>query len=441
MSQKQALIRGTFILTFTGLLTRVIGFFYRIFLSRTFYAEGVGLYQLVFPVYALCFSFTTAALQVALSRLVAKYTALNQKEISIRVLKSALFISIILSLAAVIFIQSNAARIASEILHDERCSELLVAMSWAFPFASIHSCITGYYLGLKGTCIPALSQLIEQLVRVLSVFFLYQMGLHMKMGTPVTIAVFGLVFGEIASACYSIFMLRRLLFFPSGSLPGYVRPAWELVQLSFPLMASRVLLNFLQSAESILIPISLNRYGMTLTDSLSMYGVLTGMALPCILFPSAITNSVSTMLLPTVAEIQASRSEDKLPSLIRKVIFSCFLLGFLSMIAFLMTGNLIGNLIFHNTQVGKFIMTMAFICPFLYTNATLISILNGLGKTTSTFIINSCGLLIRIYSIYFLIPSYGILAYLHGLLASQLTITILSLLLIIRSLRTSGQNK
>ena len=154
----------------------------------------VCLYQLVFPVYALCFSFTTAALQVALSRLVAKYTALNQKEISIRVLKSALFISIILSLAAVIFIQSNAARIASEILHDERCSELLVAMSWAFPFASIHSCITGYYLGLKGSGIPALSQLIEQLVRVLSVFFLYQMGLHMKMGTPVTIAVFGLVF-------------------------------------------------------------------------------------------------------------------------------------------------------------------------------------------------------------------------------------------------------
>ena len=68
MSRKRAIIKGTFILTLTGFATRFMGFFYRIFLSHTFGEEGVGLYQLVFPIYALCFSLTSAGIELALSR-------------------------------------------------------------------------------------------------------------------------------------------------------------------------------------------------------------------------------------------------------------------------------------------------------------------------------------------------------------------------------------
>ena len=53
MSRKQVLIKGTIILTLTGFATRFMGFFYRIFLSHTFGEEGVGIYQLIFPIYAL----------------------------------------------------------------------------------------------------------------------------------------------------------------------------------------------------------------------------------------------------------------------------------------------------------------------------------------------------------------------------------------------------
>ena len=67
MSRKQTIIRGTLILTVTGFLSRFMGFFYRIFLSRTFGEEGVGLYQLIFPVYALCYSLTTAGIGTASS--------------------------------------------------------------------------------------------------------------------------------------------------------------------------------------------------------------------------------------------------------------------------------------------------------------------------------------------------------------------------------------
>ena len=80
MSRKKTIIKGTFILTATGFATRFMGFFYRIFLSHTFGEEGVGLYQLIFPVYALCFSFTAAGIETALSRCVARRLTCGQKK-------------------------------------------------------------------------------------------------------------------------------------------------------------------------------------------------------------------------------------------------------------------------------------------------------------------------------------------------------------------------
>mgnify|MGYP000252456003 CR=1 FL=1 len=77
---KQNFIKGTFILTCTGLASRVIGFFYRIFLSHTIGAEGIGLYQLVVPLQHLVLAMTTFGIQTALSRLISSHTALGEKK-------------------------------------------------------------------------------------------------------------------------------------------------------------------------------------------------------------------------------------------------------------------------------------------------------------------------------------------------------------------------
>ena len=85
--KKHPLITGTVILTLTGLITRVMGFFYRIFLSHTIGAEGVGIYQLIFPVYALCFSFAVAGIQTGISRCCAcsKKSRKSQKLFFLRI--------------------------------------------------------------------------------------------------------------------------------------------------------------------------------------------------------------------------------------------------------------------------------------------------------------------------------------------------------------------
>lgn len=154
------------------------------------------------------------------------------------------------------------------------------------------------------------------------------------------------------------------------------------------------------------------------------------MALPCILFPSAITNSLSVMLMPTIAEIQTSKTKKELADLIKKVTAACFILGLSCCLFFLLTGSFIGMTLFNSRTAGKFIVTLAWMCPFLYTNSALLSVINGFGKTGSTFLINAAGLALRIGSVFYGIPRFGIRGYLWGLLLSQFTVTLFAVFVI-----------
>lgn len=136
------------------------------------------------------------------------------------------------------------------------------------------------------------------------------------------------------------------------------------------------------------------------------------------------------MLLPDVAEAQASNNMEHVRYTSASTVKYCILLGILCTGIFLSFGNRLGLLLFHNKLAGSFIITLAWICPFLYLSTTLSSILNGLGKTLSTFINNIVALSIRILFIIFAVPVLGIAGYLWGLLLSQLVITLLSLLLL-----------
>ena len=172
-----------------------------------------------------------------------------------------------------------------------------------------------------------------------------------------------------------------------------------------------------------MIPTALKAYGMEAATALSIYGTLTGMVLPFVLFPNALTSSISLMLLPSVSESQASGQIAALKRTIKKTSFFCIFLGCVCTIFFLLFGKFLGEFVFSSSLAGSFITILAWICPFLYLNTTLTSILNGLGKTNITFFTGILSLFLRIGFIFFVVPKIGIHGYLFGLLASQLFIT------------------
>ena len=300
------LLKGTLLLTLTGFATRFIGFFYRIFLSRTFGAEGMGIYQLVNPVLALTFSLCAAGIQTSISKYVANETSTHDYRHSLKVLLSGLLLSLTLSTLCMFFLLSNAEFIAISLLHEERTAPLIRIVALSVPFASLHSCINGYYYGIRKTGLPAFSQLFEQIVRVLTVFLLYRHCIENGYELHISCAVFGLLSGEIASSLLcTVFMFAR--FGKHQPTPNSRTPdalffsVSKIAKMAAPLSASRIVINFLASVEAVLIPLRLTAFGLSYPDALSIYGILTGMALPFILFPSTLTNSFSVLLLPVIS--------------------------------------------------------------------------------------------------------------------------------------------
>lgn len=430
-SVKSSFITGTLLLTIAGVLTRIIGFFYRIFLSRTIGAEGLGIYQLISPVMALGFAVTAAGIQTSISKFVSMEIGKKNPGGARLYLTVGLVISLFLSAVTSLFIWGKADFIAASWLGDARCAPLLKVLSFSFIPSCIHACINGYYYGLKKTAIPSITQLVEQIARVGSVYLMYQIQMSQKGSISLSITMWGIVIGEIFSTLVSISAIGSA---PDRKKTGdhISRCTRNLVQMAVPLTANRVVLNLFGSFENIMIPNRLRAFGYTNSEALSVYGILTGMSMSIIMFPSVITNSVSVLLLPTISEAQAAQKDTMIRRTIRKTIESCMFLGLICTAGFLLCGDFLGNYLFGNALAGTFIVTLGWICPFLYLSSTLSSILHGLGFPGVTFGLNllACGL--RIVFVVFAVPVYGIKSYLWGILASQILTAVLAILILIQ---------
>lgn len=444
-AKKHPLVVGTLILTLTGLLSRVIGFFYRIYLSRLFGEEGMGLYQLLSPVLSLSFSLTAAGYQTAISKLVAEQAAAS-KTPSLRPMAAGMSISLPLSLLCNAVIYFFADPIASLLLQEPRTAPMLRILSFSIPLGAVHSCVNGYFYGVKKAGIPSASQLLEQLTRVGCVYIVSARCLAAGKTPSIGVAVLGLTIGELFSMLFSIAAiwqcktsrksvsgLHRL---PSS--PGLYR---GVLSMALPLTANRIVLNLLQSVESVSIPSRLRLYGYDNVTALSVYGVLTGMAMPFIFFPNALTSSVAVLLLPLISENYALGNYDAVRQATDKTVKYCGALGICCMAGFVFLGSWAGTTLFNSPLAGYFIRTLGFICPFLYLDTTLSSILQGLGKAGHIFVMNVACLLIRLAFVFLAVPRFGITGYLWGLLASQLALGVLYLLCLYRLLSRLSPGK
>ncbi len=267
----------------------------------------------------------------------------------------------------------------------------------------------------------------EQFARVVFVFAAYQIRLEQGKSIDASIAVWGLVFGEAGAFLLCITSLLLSKETPAAPTTFKVRsPALKLLAYSIPLSMNRLALTLFASFESILIPSRLVLFGYSQSDALSIYGVLTGMALSIITFPTVFTNSVSVMILPMISEADSRNDNKKISRTIYQTIFTCLLLGAICTACLLFCGKWIGDFLFGNALAGKFICMLSFICPFLFLSSILSSIMHGLGMPGYPFLLNLFGSLIRIGFVYILIPQYGIKAYLMGMLLSQVFTSVLS---------------
>lgn len=439
--KKNPLITGTILLTGAGFLSRILGFFYRIFLSRAIGAEGLGVYQMVFPIHSIAFALCCGAIQTSISRLVARNEQLGRAA-----LRTGLFISLSISAVLTLLIWQASPWLARFVLLEPACGPLLPVMALSIPFSSIHACICGYYYGMKRTAVPALSQMAEQLVRMGAVFLMVQVLTENGRPVTVSVAVWGMMIGEAASAVYSYLtyaasemgkLKRQTGRQPENRQASFFQMAGPLMAMAVPLMGNRLILNCLQSLEAIFVPNRLIAFGLSHSDALSLYGVLTGMALPFIFFPSAVTNSLAVVLLPTVAEAQAQDNSSRIEKTIAAALRYSLYMGIFCIGLFTLLGPDLGMTVFRNQTAGQYIAVLAWLCPFMYISTTMGSILNGLGKTSSVFLHNAVSMLVNLAFVVFGIPRMGMRAYFYGLLLSELLLALLHLRCLHKAVRVS----
>lgn len=417
------IIKGTLILTISGIITRLISFYNRIFLSRLIGTKELGIYQLTFPIYMFAFSLCNQGISLALTKLLSEHISRKDYGLAKSTLRVALLLSCSLGIISTIFIYNLAPCIATHILKSSMCTKSLRVICLGIPFVCIKGCINGYFLSIKKVQVNGMSQLIEQIFRVLSIYLLYSYVTDL---TPnAHLATMGIFCGEVISG---IFVIICYLFNPiSSSMKNstYTKAFTSLLSEATPLTMNKTALTLLQSVESILIPSMLMLYYNNSDTSLSMFGTLTGIVLPFIMFPNTLTGALSTILLPTISAANAVTDQSSISKITNKSITFCLIIGLLSSGLFLTFGRELGEIIFNSSESGTMLLYMAFLCPFIYTSSSLSSIINGLGKATTNLLYSIIAISIRLGFILFAIPVMGLSGYIIGLYISYALLIIL----------------
>ena len=433
---KKLFIKGTLLLTFAGLLSRLMGFFYRIFLSHTIGAHGLGIFQLILPLQILIMSICASGIQTAISRLTAaeKVSKNPSRHISDYFVVGTVF-SVVFSLVFSWFLYSYADFWAVQILKESQTSGLIRILSLSIPLSTLHTCISSYYLGRKQAGFPAGVQLLEQLFRTGGCYILYLICASQGRNITPAIAVGGNLIGEIASSFISLFAVSMHFKVTHYNIRNIRRPLSvlrKLLHISVPLTMNKILLTLLGSIEVILIPARLQMSGLTPKDSLSVYGIFTdgtsAYSFPRYAYKLGCGHADSLHYPAADSGVSKAnpicdRQDFPILSAARRI-----LLGF-----FLFLGEFLGNFLFHSQTAGIYIHTMSYICPFLYLNTTLTSVLNGLGKSGICLLHSVISVCIRISFVLFAIPVLGIRGYLYGILCSELALSILHSLQILQN--------
>lgn len=429
---RKSFVGSAIILMIAGFVVKVLGFVYRIYLSNLIGAEGMGLFQLITPVYSLVILTLTSGVSIAVSKMVAEELAQNHIVNLRRITSVALAIVVVSGIAAsaAIFIFLNP--IINIILKDSRTYYSMLLLIPCIPVVAAASALKGYFYGVQDVVPTAFSQVVEQVVRIGLVIAMAGFFLNIGLEYACALATVGMAIGEISNlfVLYIVYRLRKGKKGAYDVKKGLMRKRKiikDILKISIPVSFNRFVTSIMAAVEMILIPRMLLAGGMDYQASIEEYGKLTGMAMPLVFFPSLVTASLATTLVPAISEALSLKSFKMVNYRISKSIQLTFILGFIFTAIFLIFPDEISDAIYRKEHIGRILYLLAFTSIFIYLQQTLLGILNGLGKQGVSLRNSVIGYAIRIGFVIFCIPSYGIPGYVIGIIVSSAIVCVMNI--------------
>ncbi len=391
--KQQTFLKGAVILLVAGMINRILGFVLRIVMVHYLGDEGVGLFSMIYPIYITLILFCTLGFPVAVSKLVSEKNAIGDIWGIKRILRVALFTVLITSftLSTIVFFSTK--WFALKLFSDLRTYYLLKAIAPALIFVSIDSVLRSYFQGLRTMTPTAISQTIEQGMRIVSSVYFISLLIKRGLQYGSAGAAMGITMGEFSGMATLIilFILHRYIKggsdllskdFKTVAASNYSsKQAFkDLCKMGLPITFGKLVISLMYTIDAILIPNQLQQAGLSIQDATSLFGQLYGMSLQIIFLPTTISNALTTSLVPTISDALVRNKIQVIREKYHEVLRITFYIGMPATLFFISRGNAICHLLFNFSSAGSLLAIMGFGAISTYFTHVAMGVLNGLGK-------------------------------------------------------------
>ena len=395
---KNNFIKSTIILIIGGFLTKILGMFIKIVLTRTISTKGIGIYSLILPTFNLFITLCSLSLHIAISKLVSEKRKISNKQIVLTPIPFILLFNIILILILLIispFLSNN-------LLHNKTTYYPLIAIGFTLPFISISSIIKGYFFGKEQMFPTTLSNIIEQLVRLMLTITI----VSKLMNHSLTYAITGVVLINILSEGASIIVL--LLFLPKKKnlLPKPFKfdksLMKDLLNISIPTTGSRLIGSLCYFLEPIILTYTLTKVGYSNQFITTQYGIVNGYVYPLLLLPSFFTMAISNALLPIVSNSYSNNNYTYTKYKIKQAITLSLIIGIPCTLLFMTIPEFFLKFIYNTKEGVEYIKIIAPIFLIYYIQGPLTSSMQAMGKAKEAMLGTLIGSIIRTITLFVL---------------------------------------
>lgn len=421
MKTLKIFVFNTFILLLSSVILQVITMFFNIYISNTIGEEAVGVFGLVMSVYAFGITLASAGINIASTRIVAEELACKNEVGAKTAAKRCVFFSLISSICASLIFFIFADFITIHCLHSRISKNVIYLICLALPFISMSAAINGYFTAVRRVYKNAFAKFGEEFVKIVCTAFL----LKSFMPDGIDYACYSLILADVISEISSflhlyILYLRdkrgNLLESRYKDLESYNR---RILRITIPVAVTSYIRSGLSTAKQLIIPSSLQKSGMRASDSLISYGIVNGMAMPIIMFPVILVTSFSSLIVPEFSRYHAQQKYKKIRSMSTLLLIGTFIFSILVCILIFVFSDELSNLIYHKTEIAKYLRILAPLIVVMYLDIVIDGILKGLDAQVDVMVVNVFDCIVSIAFIYFLVPILGFSGYIISIFISE----------------------
>lgn len=391
-SKAESFLKGTLILTVASFVVKVIGSLNWIFVSRILGGEGIGLYQMAFPIYFFAMSISQAGVPVAISIITAERVALKDVFGARRVFRISMTLMVFTGLLFSLLTYFGAGWLIEwQFIRDPRAYMAVVALSPTIFFVTLLASSRGYLQGWQRMTPTAVSQIVEQIFRVLTMVLFASLLLPMGLDYAAAGASLGAFAGAIGGLLVLVYYHWKLdkdiereygpnLAPPPGEAPA---PLGAIVRrifsLALPVSAASIMLPIVSNLDLLIVPQRLEVAGYTVPQATELFGYLTGMAVPLVNLATILTASLAVSIVPAISEARALKDTQRVYNQTAAAVRISNFVCFPAFVVVFVLATPISTLIYNAPGAGPAVLVSSFSIVLLGLHQVSTAVLQGLG--------------------------------------------------------------